>query len=258
MRKSVPAVAAFLAAAAVSYSIVTHAANGDVPSALRVPRPVVADLHVAMMDDMMQMNDNKGGMPADGSMPDADSSGGMQDPMAAPSNSNMMGCMMGCMRGPMQGPSGMGNMAPVSRLPGFPGASHLYHVGGTGFFLDHPQHITLSTQQQTALNRIKEKALLDRSSFDRRIEDAEQELWTLTAADTPDTAKIDAKVRAIEKLRGDQRVAFIRAVGEAGKILTSDQQAALLGTKPPAGNSPPPAASKPAPMPAMPAPMRRE
>ena len=125
MRKSLPAVAAFLAAAAVPYSIVTHAANGDLPSALRVPQPVVADFHVAMMDDMMQMNDNKGGMPADGSMPDADSSGGMQDPMAAPSNSNMMGCMMGCMRGPMQGRTGMGNMAPVSRLPGFPGASHL-------------------------------------------------------------------------------------------------------------------------------------
>ena len=57
-----------------------------------------------------------------------------------------------------------------------------------------------------ALNRIMEKALLDRTSFDRRIEDAEQELWTLTAADTPDAVKIDAQVRASEKLRGEQRL----------------------------------------------------
>lgn len=151
----------------------------------------------------------------------------------------------------------MTNMAPSGRMPGFPGASHLYHIGATGFFLDHPQHITLSTAQQTNLNRIKEKALLDRTSVDRRVEDAEQELWTLTAADSPDGAKIEAKVQAIEKLRSDQRLAFIRAVGEAGKVLTADQQAALLGTKPaagkqPTGSKPPAATSKPAPMPAMP------
>jgi Spy/CpxP family protein refolding chaperone len=204
------------------------------------------------MDKMGGMGDGKmkGGMPADNSRPNADSPGGMQ-PMAAPSSSDMMGRM----RGSMPARRGMGNMAPSASLPGFPGASHLYHVGATGFFLDHPQHITLSTEQQTALNRIKERTLLDRTSSDRRLEDAEQELWMLTAADTPDAAKIEAKVRAIEKLRGDQRVAFIRAVGEAGKVLTSDQQKALLGTKP---SGPLPAAGKPAQTPAMPAPMKME
>lgn len=216
---------------------------------------------LAMMDDMDKMEKKGGmgdgkmkGMPSDGPMPNADSSGTMQDPMAAPSGSDMMGRM----RGSMPARRGMGNMAPAASLPGFPGASHLYHVGATGFFLDHPQHITLSTEQQTALNRIKEKTLLDRMNFDRRVEEAEQELWTLTAADTPDVAKIDAKVRAIEKLRGDQRVAFIRAVGEAGKVLTSDQQKALLGTKPPVASGPPPAPGKPAQTPAMPAPMKME
>ena len=240
--------------------------NGDeIVKVVHSSQAIPSDLHLAMMDEMDEMakmkkmkkkkggmggmggGKMKGSMPSDGSMPNTDSSANMEDPMATPSSSDMMGRVRG-----------MSNMAPTASLPGFPGASHLYHVGGTGFFLDHPQHITLSTQQQTALNRIKEKALLDGSSFERRIADAEQELWTLTAADTPDAAKIDPKVRAIEKLRADQRLAFIRAVGEAGKVLTSDQQAALLGTKPPAGNSPPPADSKPAPMPAMPAPMPRE
>lgn len=215
-------------------------------STLHAPQPIVADIHLAMMDDMMRMKDKKGGMggmPSNSPMPNAGSASGMADPMAAPSNSDMMGRM----RGSMQVRQGMGGMTPASQLPGFPGASHLYHVGAIGFFLDHPQHITLTMQQQTALNRVKEKALLDRATFDRRIEDAEQELWTLTAADAPDATKVEAQVRAIEKLRGDQRLAFIRSVGEAGKVLTTDQQGAVLGTRPPAGGKPP-AAAKPAPM----------
>lgn len=247
------------------------AANGDtVISVLRAAQAVAPDLQLAMMDEMDKMKMDKmdkmkpdkkkgmgrmggakmgGNMPADDSMPNTDSSGNMQVPMATPSSADMMGRM----RGPMKGQRGMNNM--TARLPGFPGASHLYHIGATGFFLDHPQHIGLTTAQQTALNRIKEKTLLDRSNFDRRVEDAEQELWTLTAAETPDGTKIETKVRAIEKLRGDQRMAFIGAVGEAGKLLTADQQAALLGTQPPAAATKPmPAAagSKPAPMPAMP------
>ncbi|MEW5976333.1 MAG: periplasmic heavy metal sensor [Acidobacteriota bacterium] len=126
---------------------------------------------------------------------------------------------------------GMGGMRMSSELPGFPGASHLYHIGATDFFLDHPQHITLTPDQQTALNRIKERALLNQATSDRKIEEAEQELWALTAADAPDTAKVEAKVREIEKLRGDQRLAFIRGVGEAAKVLTDEQRAALLGAK---------------------------
>lgn len=212
------------------------------PLLAREATATAADLSIAMMDDMMMRKDNKGGMggmPGGGPMPDANAAGGMQGPTAAPPGMDMMGRM--------RGGQGMGGMAPASQLPGFPGASHLYHVGATGFFLDHPQHITLTTQQQTSLNRIREKALLERATVDRRIEDAEQELWTLTAADVPDAARIEAQVRMIERLRGDQRLAFIRAVGEAGKVLTTDQQGAVLGTRSPAGSKPP-AASKPAPM----------
>lgn len=232
--------------------------TGD--EAFRAPISTLAPpiYHLAMMDEMSGMGgmgdnggENMGGRNMGGNMPPGTSmpggSSNMQNDAAdAPAD------MMGRMRGSMRGRSGMGSTAPNSRLPGFPGASHLYHVGASGFFLDHPQHISLSTVQQTSLNRIKEKALLDRANLDRRIEDAEQELWTLTAADTPDAAKIDATVRAIEKLRGDQRLAFIRAVGDAAQVLTAEQQAALLGTKPPAGTGQQqPAAPKPPTMPRM-------
>ena len=242
--------------------------NGEeAVSSVRSSHGMPSVLHLAMMDDMDEademddgdemakmmkkkkgdrggmmggkMGDMSGGkmggkMSPRGPMPSAGSPGDPPDPMADTSDADNMGRM----RGPMQSRGGMRNMAPSARLPGFPGASHLYHVGATGFFLDHPQHIDLATDQQVTLNRIKEKALLERASFDRRIEDAEQDLWTLTAADAPDAAKIETKIGAIEKLRGDQRMGFIRAVGEAGKVLTADQVAVLLGTKPAAGNRP--------------------
>lgn len=116
----------------------------------------------------------------------------------------------------------------VSSLPGIPGASHVYHIGSTGFFLDQPQ-LNLNTEQQTALNRIKERALLERSNAERRIEQGEQELWALTGADLPDASKVQAKLQEIEQLRTAQRIAFIRAVGEATKQLTPEQQSALTG-----------------------------
>jgi Spy/CpxP family protein refolding chaperone len=162
--------------------------------------------------------------------------GGMMDMMMGGMQGKGMAGMAGMSGGGMEddemgmmGMMGMGKMQRTAALPGFPGASHIYHIGATGFFLDHPEHVTLTTKQQTALNGLKEKVLLEKSTFQRKIDEAEQELWTLTASDQPDAAKIEAKVKEIEKLRGDQRLAFIRAVGEAAKVLTDEQRTALLG-----------------------------
>ena len=133
---------------------------------------------------------------------------------------------------------------PPSALPGFPGVSHLYHIGVTGFFLDHAQHISLSTDQQKGLNKIKEEALTAKTNSDHQIEQAEQELGTLTSSDQPDAAKIEMKVREIEKLRADQRLSFIREVREAAKLLTDDQRKILVGAmQPMAAPSPSPAMS---------------
>jgi Spy/CpxP family protein refolding chaperone len=184
----------------------------------------------------MGMGDmNKGGMSKNpsnnsGTMTGAEN-GGMNGMMA------MMGQMMG-MGGMSPAPGAASSGMPQSALPGFPGVSHLYHIGATGFFLDHSDHIRLSNEQQMSLNRIKEKAVAAKSLTDAQIEEAEQELGTLTAADQPDAAKIEAKVREIEKLRTDQRLAFIRAVGEAANLLTDDQRKFLTGAMPSAGPSP--------------------
>jgi len=77
---------------------------------------------------------------------------------------------------------------------------------------------------------IKEKSIGDLAAAQRRIDQAEQELWMLTGSDRPDSMTLETKVREIERLKGDQRIAFIRSVGEAARVLTDDQRAALLGT----------------------------
>jgi Spy/CpxP family protein refolding chaperone len=176
------------------------------------------------MMDVDAMMGGMGGKKGPGGMAGMNMGGGGMGMMDM--DTEMMG-MMGM--GSMGGSKGM-KMKMAAALPGFPGASHVYHIGATGFFLDHPEHITLTTAQQTKLNQLQQKAMTDKASAQRRIEEAEQELWELTGADEPDAAKVEAKVRAIEKLRGDQRLAFIRAVGEAAKVLTDEQRKVLLGT----------------------------
>ena len=198
---------------------------------------------MGMMDKMMGMMDKMMPM-AGGAMPTA-------TPAAAMPAGGGMG-MMDMEKKKMAGMMGMGAMSsdtgatmPQSVLPGFPGASHLYHIGATGFFLDHPQHIALSTEQMAALNKAKEQSLLAKSTADRAIEQAEQELWTLTASDQPDAAKIESKIREIGKQTGDERLTFIRAVGDASKILTDEQRKILTGFAPPAPAMAAPAAAMP-------------
>jgi hypothetical protein len=119
-------------------------------------------------------------------------------------------------------------------------------VGARGFFLDAADALALSQDQQAKLRLIKQRAALDQSEAQLRIGEAEQQLWTLTAADRPETPKVEAKVREIEKLRADRRLAFIRAVGSAAVLLSEAQRAILVGAPRPA-MSPPAAADGGAP-----------
>ncbi len=210
------------------------------------PAPAMPDRAMMKMGDKMKMNGNmkmSGKMKMDsgknamqmGQASGAKEMSRMKDMPMKGKMSGMGG--MGMMRGKGMAMMGqmkdMGQMQMPSALPGFAGASHIYHVGSTNFFLDHPQHITLSQEQQTKLNQIKQQSLLGQATSDRWIAEAEQELWLLTSADVPDTAKIEAKVRETEKLRGDKRIAFIRAVGRAAQVLTGEQRQTLVGMLPP-------------------------
>jgi Spy/CpxP family protein refolding chaperone len=179
---------------------------------------------LAMMDD-----DKMGGAPAGQPAAPMSSTGSM-------SGGGMSGmCCMGSMG---KAPGMGGAMAMPSALPGFPGASHLYHVGASGFFVDYADKIGLTVEQSTALNAIKQRSLIDQSAAQRKSEEAEQALWMLTAADQPDAAAVEAKVREIEKIKSDARFSFIRAVGDAANVLTAEQRKMVLGMVPMPGSAP--------------------
>ena len=134
---------------------VSQATTQTVEARLADLQAKIQRLEAAMQQQSGVMS---GAMPTNG-MPEMASGG-------KPTQGNMAG-MMGKMGG--KGNKGDSGMAMASALPGFPGASHLYHIGATGFFLDHPQHIALSTKQQMMLNQIKEQSALNRASADRSV-----------------------------------------------------------------------------------------
>ncbi|WP_152565047.1 periplasmic heavy metal sensor [Methylobacter sp. BBA5.1] len=141
--------------------------------------------------------------------------------------------MMGMMHGGNQGGMGMMNMdqsaLPPSALPGFPGTSNIYHIGATGFFLDHPEHLNLSSEQNSLLNKIKEESGKEQEELQNKVEALESELWTLTGSNEPDIRKITDKVKAIETLQAEKRLSFIQAVGKAANTLDQKQREALVG-----------------------------
>lgn len=199
--------------------------NGDSHPNMQTERNMGAHAG-ADMDDMMQARDTKdaAGMGQKGTGAGMMGMGGMNGGsmgMGGPMPSRGM-MMMGRTKG-------MGSMAMPSSLPGFPGASHIYHIGADGFFLNHGDHISLNQEQQMAINQIKESALLNLADLDRKIESAEQELWILTASDQPDAKKIKTKIEEIASLQAQQRMDFIRAVGKAAQVLTDEQRSVLTG-----------------------------
>ncbi|MDQ8195298.1 periplasmic heavy metal sensor [Coraliomargarita sp. SDUM461004] len=173
-----------------------------------------------MDKDKMPMGMMNGGMSMDGGMSMGDM--GMKKGMA------MMGSMqdMG------------GTMSMDSALPGFPGISHIYHIGATGYFLNHGDHLNLSPEQQKKLGELKQASELKQATYQREITAAEQELWELTAVGDPDFLKIEAKVKAIAKKQTEKRLDFIRSVGEAAKVLTDAQRQILAGDSPAAPADP--------------------
>lgn len=167
---------------------------------------------------------NMGGMSSDGASSD---SGGMSMGTGGMGMKKMGGMMdgMGMM---MMGKMPDSSMA-TSSLPGFPGASHIYHIGSSDFFLDHGDHLALTTEQKKALNEIKSSTVLGRNEFDRQLERAEEQLWVLTSEASPDASAIEKALAEIGVLTADKRLDFIRAVGKAAEVLTDQQRGLLVG-----------------------------
>lgn len=160
----------------------------------------------------------------------------------------MMGMGGGAGMGNGQGMDGqggqMGGMQNSGNQPGVPNApngnaaqptvanasddTRLYHVGSVDFFLDQASKLNFTDKQTTDLTEIKRTALAQTSDLQAKIVRAEQELFALTGADSPNESTIATKVKEIEKLRTDQRLGFIKSVGKANKVLNADQRKSFL------------------------------
>lgn len=129
----------------------------------------------------------------------------------------------------------MGHPAPMNateQLPSAEGAPHLYHIGAEGFFLAQGSAVGLTPEQQGKLATIKEKTERAHAATQRKIVEAENALWTLTAAEKPDVGKIDAKISEIGRLGAQQRSDFVRAVGSAVAVLNDAQRKAVIALGP--------------------------
>jgi hypothetical protein len=118
----------------------------------------------------------------------------------------------------------------IEDLPGDSDAPHLYHLGETGFFLDHAELMDLNQQQAKQLENLKQIWFLHKEQVSKNIYALEEQLWLLTADGKPDANKIEAQIRDISKLQSNLRIDFIRSVGKAVSILTADQIEALISS----------------------------
>ncbi|MCW9052057.1 MAG: hypothetical protein OQJ91_07075 [Motiliproteus sp.] len=147
---------------------------------------------------------------------------------------------MAIMKAPMERPMGcqrcrrmMGMMKAASEdkrdssLPAFPGNQHLYHIGSDNFFLNQAETIRLTESQRQQLTEMQRNWQVTDDQYSQNIDLAEQKLWQLTGEDAPDIQKIETKIREIEEIKTQQRLAFIQAIGEAATILTVEQRRSL-------------------------------
>jgi Spy/CpxP family protein refolding chaperone len=111
-----------------------------------------------------------------------------------------------------------------------PGHSHSGHRPSfIGMLLRNQQQLGLTAQQVDSLRKLgmdSRRAEIRRSA-DRQI--AQLDLMSLRGSDPMDMGKVEAKVREIEKLKGDGTIARIRTADVAKGQLTPEQKEKLKG-----------------------------
>jgi Spy/CpxP family protein refolding chaperone len=98
-----------------------------------------------------------------------------------------------------------------------------------GFALRHRQELSLTPQQVETLKKLgmDSRRAAIRAAADRKV--AQLDLASLRQSDPVDMGKVEAKVREIERLRADSRLAAIRTDEQAKAQLTPEQREKLKG-----------------------------
>jgi len=110
------------------------------------------------------------------------------------------------------------------------GRSHGHHRPSfIGMLLRNRQQLGLTAQQVDSLRKLgmDSRRAEIRQRADRQV--AQLDLMSLRFSDPVDMGKVEAKVREIEKLKGDGRIAAIRTAEAAKAQLTPEQREKLKG-----------------------------
>jgi Spy/CpxP family protein refolding chaperone len=114
------------------------------------------------------------------------------------------------------------------RWPGYLQQSELFiEQPVISIMLSQRQALGLTTAQVTELERLRADFTREAIKRDAEVRVAEVDVAMLLRGDPVDLAKVEAKVREIERARADLRMARIRAIEQAKAQLTSEQRAKL-------------------------------
>jgi Spy/CpxP family protein refolding chaperone len=109
--------------------------------------------------------------------------------------------------------------------------------------LNHRHELGLSPAQVQGLERIRDEFQRDAIKLEADQRVAQMDVAALLRADPVDVPKVEAKVREVERLRGDLRIGRIRAVERGKALLSPEQRAKLQALAPEPASSTPRAGS---------------
>jgi Spy/CpxP family protein refolding chaperone len=103
------------------------------------------------------------------------------------------------------------------------------------FMLEHREQLALTPEQAARLETLRQEFTRESIRRDADLRIAEMDLAALLDQAPLDLAKVEAKVRELERLRADLRIARIRTIEQGRTLLTPEQRAklqSLLGPSP--------------------------
>lgn len=95
------------------------------------------------------------------------------------------------------------------------------------FILRNREKLDLSAAQVKSLEQLRNDFQKESIRKDADLRVAEMDLNALLIADKVDMPKVEAKVREIERMRGDLRIARIRTIQKGKDLLNADQRKKL-------------------------------
>jgi Spy/CpxP family protein refolding chaperone len=98
--------------------------------------------------------------------------------------------------------------------------------------LEHREQLALTQDQATRLETLRQEFTRETIRRDAELRIVEMDLAALLEQTPADLGKVEAKIRELEKLRADLRIARIRTLEQGRAVLTPEQRTklqALLG-----------------------------